>query len=120
MSKLVTALTLVDLGLVLLLTVIALLGNRRRQEAPTDAKLLEQQLVRLRLQFLVLSVAWTGALLSTFLVLALDVAPERVELLLLISQAFLLCIALLYEASLFAAPQPYHRRPEGREDRPTP
>lgn len=120
MSNLVNTLTVVDLLLVVLLTLVAFLGNRRRHEAPADPSLLQQQLVRLRLQFLVLSVAWAGALFSTALVLALNIAAERVEILLLVSQAFLLVLALVYEASLFAAPQPYHRRPEGRDDRPTP
>src|ERR1043165_20901 len=107
MVQLAVALALADLLLAVAVALVAVRGIRRTQSAPMgEPALVAQALQRSRLQFVVVATSWSLTLAGLVLAFFFDAQPERIELLFLLSEAFVLCLLLVFEASLYGAPVP--------------
>lgn len=104
MGLFLVSLTVLDVVLVLLITFIAFLGRKPRGLSAPDPQHLLRTLQRSRLQFAVVAGAWTLVLAGHLLILSFDVAPERAEIYLLLGQALLLLLVLIFEISLYGGP----------------
>ena len=103
MGLFLLSLGILDVILVLLVTFVAFVGRGQPAGASMDPVQLAQALQRARLQFAVVAAAWCVVLIGHLLVLVFDVAPERAEIYLLLGQAVLLLLALIFEISLYGA-----------------
>jgi len=118
MGLFLLSLGILDVVLVLLVTFVAFVGRKQPAGSSMDPIRLSQALQRARLQFAVVAAAWCLILSGHLLILVFEVAPESAETYLLLGQAILLLLALLFEISLYgAAPDrtaPVPSRPEER------
>ncbi|HEX9816648.1 MAG TPA: hypothetical protein VGB18_06685 [Candidatus Thermoplasmatota archaeon] len=117
MGLFLLSLGILDVVLVLLVTFVAFVGRKQPAGSSMDPARLSQALQRARLQFAVVAAAWCLVLTGHLLILVFDVAPERAEIYLLLGQAILLLLALLFEISLYgAAPERSGPPPSVPED----
>ena len=105
MSLLMVSLGGFDVLLVLLITSVAFKG-RRTMPDPEDVSALVHALERSRLQFAVVAAAWAIVLAGHMLILIFDVVAEKAELYLLLGQAILLALVLVFEMGLYGAANP--------------
>jgi hypothetical protein len=103
MGLFLLSLGILDVVLVLLVTFVAFVGRNQPAGSSMDPVRLSQALQRARLQFAVVAAAWCLVLSGHLLILVFDVAPESAETYLLLGQAILLLLALLFEISLYGA-----------------
>lgn len=117
MGLFLLSLGILDVVLVLLVTFVAFVGRNQPAGSSLDPARLSQALQRARIQFAVVAAAWCLVLTGHLLILVFDVAPERAEIYLLLGQAILLLLALLFEVSLYgAAPQQAAPPPPATEE----
>jgi len=79
-----------------------------------------QALQRARVQFVAVAAAWSLCLAGVFLAVYFQASPDRIALLFLFSQALILGLLLVFEASLYGAARPVEdaRRPEFEPNEP--
>lgn len=104
MGLFLVSLAVLDVVLVVLVTLVAFLGRKPAPEPPAPPQELLRTLHRARLQFAVVAAAWTLVLSGHLLILVFEVAPESAEVYLLMGQALLLVLALVFEIGLYGGP----------------